>query len=914
MAYRPDLKLSWPAVAALACVVVLAGETPAVAQPVFDIPAQPLGQALVAFSTAAGEQVIVSPNLVAGRTSRAVNGALAPDAALAKLLAGSGLIAERTPRGVLLIKPAPPPRPPAQPAEPEPAMAEVETQVEELIVTTQRREQPSLDTPMALTTLSGAALQRLGVVEIDQLARFVPGLSVVSGSPASSGFSMRGITQISGDATREPRMSVFQDGLSVSKERGAYFELFDLERVEVAKGPQSTLFGRSAMTGAMNVVQHKAELDNIDSSATVQAGDKGSRSIEAMVNLPLGESAAVRFAGRSRRRDGLTQNLAGGAALDSVATDAARAVFTWRPDSRLRADAILNYQRDQPGGMPLKSLAYAPPGGDLGRFSAPGLSAIDDRGQPQPLGLDRTLASLSLTASYVPAPAWKVTALAGYRRFYANERQDGDGTALPVVSVYEETRGVQFSEELRVNYDAGGRWLGFVGFSGFQESGTQRAPFTIDERLLLARITDRLASPVPQGFEALTDPRLLADELQALAAGKGYALPVVTAAAIAANLKPAYVERNQNFGRTSAYEAFADLTYKLTPRWELSAGLRYSYDAKTSAVAAAQPAGASVLGGALAALAMAEPQRSVLLARLAAPGGPKGPSYGLIFQPTAGYGDKFASRLEDDGWSWRLVSRYAPSADLSLYGSYARGRRPTVLVAGAPAAPGGPARFVVVPSETVDSLELGGKGFLLERRLRLEAAAYTYAYENFQTTRMVDGQLRSLNAGTAAAYGFETQADISLRPGARLSATYAYNHARLTSGAMEGDHFRLAPDHKVSLVLDLWRDTAAGRVSFTPSYSWQSMIFFADDNDRPDLSRGLARDTVQDEMQGPYGLLDLRLSFQPPDRRWEVLAFVTNALDQRYLKEGGFIGESFGFSATAAGPRRLMGLTFTLRH
>lgn len=891
----------------------------------FDIPARPLGEALLAFSLAAHEQVIVSPAVVAGRLSRPLKGDLPPDLALARLLEGSGLEARRTARGVLMIGLAP--RPSDRPAPtPLPRLDVEPTEVEALVVTIQQREQREIETPLALSTFSGETLDRLGVAGMDQLSRLVPGLSVVAASPATAGFSMRGITQASGDATREPRMSVFQDGLSVSKERGAYFELFDVERIDVAKGPQSTLFGRSAMTGALNVVQRKADPGRAEARARIDVGAYGLRTYEGMANLPLGKYAAVRFAGRSRRLDGVQTNLAGGGKLDGQATDAARVALSWAPDPRVRADLIVNYQRDRPDGVAMKSLVFAPtdpvsgrPLGDLGRFTPAALSVIDEAGAPAALGLDRTLSSGSALVSYAPTAALKISLIGGYRRFAADERQDADAMSLPVVSLFEQTRGIQHSEELRVNYDAGGRWSGFAGLSAFRESGTQRVPITIDERLLMARITGRMTQPFPQSLATLTAPGFLADQLQSLAYGRGYGLDRATALAIAANLKPAYVERNQNFSETTAYDAYGDLTLRPSPSWKLSAGVRYSFDRKRSGVAPANPGGPLILGSALAAFSLAEPQRAAFLAALAQPGAGQGlsiawPNYGLIFQPTPNGGEKVSRGLEDGGLSWRLVARYAASADLNLYASYARGRRPTVLVAGAPERPEGAARFGVVPAETVDSVEVGLKADLLDRGLLVSAATYGYAYKDFQTTQMINGQLRTVNAGQANAVGVEGQADVALAPGARLIASYAYNHARLASGAMKGNHFRLAPDHKVSLALIVSHDAPGGRLTFSPSYAWQSKIFFSDENDRPDLSRGLARDTVQDEFQDGYGLLDLRLNYRPTAGDWDVTAFATNALNRRYIREAGFIGESFGFSAAGAGPPRVVGLSFTARH
>jgi iron complex outermembrane receptor protein len=425
-----------------------------------------------------------------------------------------------------------------------------------------------------------------------------------------------------------------------------------------------------------------------------------------------------------------------------------------------------------------------------------------------------------------------------------------------------------------------------------------------------------LSAPVPQGLNTLTRPSFVVSELRQLAARRGFDLPSDVALGLAGNLKAAYVERNQNFARTTAVDLFGDITFAPSHAWALSAGLRYSHDDKASAVATALPGGPSILAGATQAFSLYPAQRTALLTALSAPGSgasadaPRAwPNYALVFQPTLGNGGRFASTLSDDGWSGRLVARYTPSATFSAYGSYARGRRPSVLVAGPPLAAEGPARFGIVPAETIDSVEVGARGVGVDRRLTLDLAAYAYRYVNFQTTKLVDGQLQTLNAGRADATGLEAEARFELSRSARLFAGYGYNHSRLRSGAFAGDQFRLAPDHKVSLNLELAYAAPGGRITVLPGWSWQSKVFFSDDNDRPELSRGLVRDLVQDEVQGGYGLLDLRMNYQPRAANWSAGVFVTNLLDRRYLQEAGFIGESFGFAASAPGARRLWGVS-----
>jgi len=142
-----------------------------------------------------------------------------------------------------------------------------------IIVTAQLREQDAIDVPMALSVAGAEQLDRFGLYEFDALSRFVPGFEVQNQSPNNPGFVMRGITSDSGTATNEPRVSVFQDGVSISKSRGSYVELFDVERVEIAKGPQSTLYGRGALIGAVNIVQNKADPAGFAAAGRVSYGN-----------------------------------------------------------------------------------------------------------------------------------------------------------------------------------------------------------------------------------------------------------------------------------------------------------------------------------------------------------------------------------------------------------------------------------------------------------------------------------------------------------------------------------------------------------------------------------------------------------------------------------------------------------------
>lgn len=136
-----------------------------------------------------------------------------------------------------------------------------QAQIEEVIVTAQKREQSLSDVPININAFGGERLAELNIQQFDDLANFVPGLEVQEQSANNPAFVIRGITSDSGESNIEPRIAVFQDGVPSSRSRGSFFELFDIERVEVVKGPQSTLFGRAALIGGINVIQRKADYE-----------------------------------------------------------------------------------------------------------------------------------------------------------------------------------------------------------------------------------------------------------------------------------------------------------------------------------------------------------------------------------------------------------------------------------------------------------------------------------------------------------------------------------------------------------------------------------------------------------------------------------------------------------------------------
>ncbi len=791
---------------------------------------------------------------------------------------------------------------------------------EEVVVTVQLRSQKLLEVPMAVTAVTGATMENLGITKYDDLALIVPGLEVQEQSANNTGFVIRGITSDSGSAQSEPRIAVFQDGVSTSRNRGTYQELFDIARIEVARGPQATLFGRGALIGAINVIQNKADVDGFGASASAGIGDNGYFRTEGVINVPIEEGkVAFRVAGTYRERDGFVENLLGGDRLGGVSVEAWRFAGAIKPWDGVRFDLIFNQHVDENTGTPFKSGTWAPTGGSLSPFSPAALnrSATGFEGGRE-IGLNRTVRSGTLIGSWELSDALTLTSITGLRHFNSLEVFDADGSELPLIIAAEDAEGDQASQELRLAFDNGGSVKGFVGVSYFEEDGAQRSPTQYDERYVLAFATGTILGPNAPSLATIR-----AIDVAYLTNLTGSA-PV--AQAIYAQLDPFHGEYYVNRGQTESWDLFGDVTWQATERLELTAGLRYTRDTKTSTFRSGNTGTASALGGLLVAQALGQQavaaanagnfvlagqlqaQAQGIITAIADPSIPN-PNVGLFTQPQTPIG-----RSGDfDGFTWRLNARYAVSDDVSLWASYARGRTPDVIAISAGNLPGSTASIETLPAETVDSYEIGARAArILDGALDIEGSVYFYDYNDFQTTQFVGGSIRQINAGEAQAYGFEGAFQWRALDSLSIFGTYGYNHARFTSGARDGNHFRLSPDHTISLGFT-WEVPldGIGIVSLTPSWSWQSKVFFDDNNDRPDLQPPVLpglQDRAVDEFQGDYGLVNIRLDLESEDGSWRITGFVNNVLDEDYLLDAGNVGDSFTIPTFIRGPKRTVGV------
>ncbi len=824
--------------------------------------------------------------------------------------------------------------------------AEVDATRDVITVTTQKREQDIIDVPINLTAYDEEALETLGIEQFDELSLFVPGLLIQEQSPNNPGFVIRGITSDSGDATTEARVAVFQDGVSISRARGAYVELFDIERVEVAKGPQATLFGRGALIGGINIIQNKADVSDFIVEAAIAGGNEEYRKVEGMVNMPLIQDVlGLRVAAISKERDGYVDNALGGEDFNGQGVDAFRATLSFEGE-RASFDLIANYQEDDQPGTAFKSGTFAPEGGDTLPWTPAALNTFGGFEGGKDLGIDREVRGLTALGSYDLTPALTLNAIAAYRDFESLEIFDPDGFAQNLLVAAEDAEGEQTRFEARLNFDDGGRVTWFAGASYFDEEGSQRVPLGTDESIFQLFNTPIIPGTFASSVVPLVDAgaaqlgapagtvdaywqslgaddttrffTLLAQNnypdlalfqagapvdssaflygataLEAFAgslAGGPFPIDATVAPALVTPLKPIHLEEFENQGETTSYDVFADVTVQATERLELIGGVRYTYDEKTSRFQSTLPNGTNLVFG----------------------------NGGLLVQPTDGVSE---ASDEFDAFTYRLVANYALNDNANLFASVANGRRPEVITISAPSTGGGETPVTIVPAEEVQSFEVGAKARVLDNQLDLEGSIFYFDYDNFQTSGLDPNapagtvRLVTINAGEASAYGFEGLANWApiAAPWFEAYATYAYNNARLDSGAFEGNRFRLSPDHSASLALRFPAPVGEhGTESFVPTYTYQSKIFFDENNDLPEFQTATG-DIIQDEFQDAYGLVNLRARFEHSSEVWALEAFMTNALDEEYIIDAGNTGDTLGLPTFIAGAPRLYGLELSGR-
>jgi outer membrane receptor protein involved in Fe transport len=750
----------------------------------------------------------------------------------------------------------------AQPTE-EPGAADADST--EIVVTAQKIEQRAVDVPITISAVSGERITELGVSDLDELSAYVPGLNIQEQSANNPGIVIRGITSDSGSAQQGPRVTLYYNGVDISRSRGAYQAIYDLERVEVIKGPQATLFGTASAVGAISLTSARPR-PGFASALTVGGGNFAQTLLSGFVNAGT-EQLAARIAFERRTRNGYVENLSPFQQDELYAQDQAgiRGSIRWRPNADLTVDLVGTYDRQRNGGTPFVSGNLATsdgPANPFGRANLGGSPFSEQVLGAGQLGLSRDVHDLNLTASWRFSEDLSFTTVNGYREFDSLEVFDADGSAAFVLEFAELARGWQASHEGRFSY-SGERVRGSAGWNFFREDGIQNVPFSSEEGTFLQcfgpaniRIpgipcVDANGVPTAANFTRLATGGLLTQ------------LP--------------YSSVFENQGRNDTVSLFADATFIPVPALELTAGVRYLREKRRSGFFARVPA-----------------LRINPLALSLIPGQ----------VDTAG--QTFEAERKFDAWLPRFNALLRVTDRVNIFGTVSKGRRSPVVQLNAIRVAGVPTpNLQVVPEENVWNYEVGLKGSagILSGTL----GVYYQKYDGFQVSvTLPDGRTVTQSAGTASNLGVEAEAQLRPTRWLSLFGNVAYidggiDEDQSFAPAFSGARFRLQPEWQAAAGFTFDAPVGGGaRVFLTPTVTYRSQIFFEVPNN-PLIS------------QKAVTLINARGGVSFANERYEIAAFVRNATNRDYLLDAGNTGGAFGIPTFIPAEPRFYGLQLTAR-
>jgi iron complex outermembrane receptor protein len=297
----------------------------------FNIAPGSLDEALIAYSNQADLQVISASNAVRGKQTRGVEGATTPREALAMLLQDSGLTFVATSPSTVTVTQG----------EQAGGGDSADGTVEALIVTAQKREEDIQDVPIAISAFTQEALDEQKIEGGFDLLKAIPNVTFSKNNFSSYNFSIRGIGTKAISATTDPGVAVSFNNIALIQNRLFEQEYYDIERVEVLRGPQGTLYGRNATAGVINVITAKPDMNDFKGWIKGEVGNYHAKRASAMVNVPLIEDKlAVRVAGAFTDRQGYDFNLMTDHAINGRDLWSARVTLGFNPTDNIRANLV----------------------------------------------------------------------------------------------------------------------------------------------------------------------------------------------------------------------------------------------------------------------------------------------------------------------------------------------------------------------------------------------------------------------------------------------------------------------------------------------------------------------------------------------------------------------------------------------
>jgi iron complex outermembrane receptor protein len=621
-----------------------------------------------------------------------------------------------------------------------------------------------------------------------------PGLQVSGEQPTQPGYTLRGISVSDFGIGTDSPIGIYEDGVYTGKTGGALMMFNDVQRVEVLKGPQGTLFGRNSAAGAIAVVSNEPG-DAWAAAATARFGNYGTQYYDAMLNAPLGQDLAARVSFVDNRSDGWLRDSATGERYDRDGDWGLRAQLRWNAPADTHVRLIWEHEELGQPARPAIGLVALPPAPGLPPFPPDPATWIDPLHAPVLNDVvngreSRTFDGATLRVEH-SFGFGEFTSVTGYRHFNTYNREDQDGTNR--IYLYFDDANIEqntsWSQEFTLaNKGAVADWVAGANYYYDDANQTSQLNFFTDSLDTVFNNTGIAPGGLYGPISQATGVNLLG-------------LP--------------WQENMFNHGIYRAAAVFGDVIWHIAPNWNLTTGVRFTHDEKD--------------------FSWYNPMRTATeldasLAQLYPGGVPVVPGLpplqtfqqNLVFSTPVSTAAPLRVNNSWNDTSPRVVLDYKPTQDVMLYGSVTKGYQAGGYNALEPGAKYDP--------ETVRNYELGVKSELADHRLLLNASVYYYVYSNLQNLSLITNGSTipeyQVTVSDVHAKGVETEARWQVSSGLRLYATAAYIDSTYKDfvapdGTVLTGQATGVPLWSAAGGLDyLWRNVVGGDVDFTLQHAY----------------------------------------------------------------------------------------------
>ncbi|WP_070888145.1 TonB-dependent receptor [Pseudomonas argentinensis] len=725
-----------------------------------------------------------------------------------------------------------------------PGMALAEAAVVELdaikVVGANHREEPSQRVPASVSVIEADGLRDAGHEDLGTLAQRVPGLMLSAPNPRYAAIGIRGLGSSSANDGLEGSVAVYLDGVYLGRQGMTPLDFGDIERAEILRGPQATLYGKNATAGAINLSSRMPTFVN-QGQGEIRMGQDGLRHYRASVSGPLiDDELAGRLSFFDVSREGAIDNRFNGGRLNEQDRQGLRGQLLWAPNERFSARLIADHAvQDESAVLAASHLSsmtrqraafvgYRP------SSVSPSARRVEQNDGNRLQTLQR---GLTLQLDNYLDNDLTLTSLSGYRDWSYDSRHDADSMPLSVARSAVQLDHHQFSQELRLAQSLGKRFDYLLGVYYLQQ---------------------RLQRDVDVAFGRDAAAFFLGDQKQVTDLG-------ITPGMVPPSLLQGAEQRFRGGQDSDTQAVFGQFTWRPTERLAITPGLRYSRERKRGEITRSV-SGLAPLGSDLVSQLGGQRLRDIAL----------GGAYTR------------SNRIAENNLSGQLALSYQLNDAVVGYARWSRGYKAggiNLEVTGDAIAP-------VFDAERATAVELGIKSLWWGDRASLDVALYQtdvddyQALSNSEPADELSPPLRDslINVGKVRLRGIEVDGRLQLTSQVGWHLGLALSDARYRSfdnapcppesGAwscdLSGKRLFNAPRWSLATGVDYRRPLEAGLELFGAlDYSWRSGYYGV-------LERGTG------SYQSAYGLTDLRLGIGQADQRWAVELWARNLFDQDY--------------------------------